>query len=568
MRFTLTRNVVMACSIVALCALVVGCSGSGDDTSADLQRQLDMANDQLAGLQTQVEELMGRGDISPEDLAMLQAQIETLMGRADISPDYLATLQAQTMSMQRQLDEAAKRAMRNRIGDTASWYHTKEGTAWLANQESRSSGSRYASISQSYRAGSLGGFLAWYDVGGNLGIEGGEGLAHTPLQRNPDIWPYRVFRTSILDRNIDGVTASHRPIENHGLGAEWQGLEAIKTYDGGGTLTLRFFTDLEQSDNPGNPYVGHPADDASYPNIILDGVPAVPAEWEGMWVFPDGLRGSLDGVAGTFSCDYGTYGYCGLETGRHHLAPGYTPDVTADPVIFTPDDGSGAEELSAPRPLQVPTANYLSFGNWMFVPEDITDTDAFNFGVFAGGDDPFVLDNIMGLIGTADYAGEASGMYAETLPSGRTIGTFDAKVQLTADFGTVSDYGKIGGKVYEFQLDSGNTPPLTELTLLTQFWRDGTGASNIFPSWADDSEDGLGADVVGGWIESNTRATGTDGRKWIGVWGGKFFGNGAAPGEHPTSVAGTFGATAGDYGEAGRTSDNFTLAGSFGAHMQ
>ena len=67
MMSTLTRNVVMVCSLAVLCAALIGCSSSGDDNSADLQRQLDMekaarmmTEDQLADLQEQVEMLMGR----------------------------------------------------------------------------------------------------------------------------------------------------------------------------------------------------------------------------------------------------------------------------------------------------------------------------------------------------------------------------------------------------------------------------------------------------------------------------------------------------------------------------
>ena len=67
----LTRNVMMICLLIALSMALVGCSGSDDDMSADLQNQLDTANDQLAMLQAQVEELMARADISPQDLAML-----------------------------------------------------------------------------------------------------------------------------------------------------------------------------------------------------------------------------------------------------------------------------------------------------------------------------------------------------------------------------------------------------------------------------------------------------------------------------------------------------------------
>ena len=34
----------------------------------------------------------------------------------------------------------------------------------------------------------------------------------------------------------------------------------MKAYDGGGTLTVRFFTDLEEADNPGAPYPNWDAD--------------------------------------------------------------------------------------------------------------------------------------------------------------------------------------------------------------------------------------------------------------------------------------------------------------------
>ena len=40
---TLTRNIMVVCSVVAICAALVGCSSSGDGRAADLQRQLDMA---------------------------------------------------------------------------------------------------------------------------------------------------------------------------------------------------------------------------------------------------------------------------------------------------------------------------------------------------------------------------------------------------------------------------------------------------------------------------------------------------------------------------------------------
>jgi hypothetical protein len=106
--------------------------------------------------------------------------------------------------------------------------------------------------------------------------------------------------------------------------------------------------------------------------------------------------------------------------------------MTADPVIFTLDDGSGEEVLAHPQIAEVSIVNYLSFGSWLFVPEGVTNLDAFDFAVFAGGDDPFMVDNLERLAGTAGYEGVAAGMYAKT-GDGAMISPFNAKVALTAD---------------------------------------------------------------------------------------------------------------------------------------
>ena len=521
MMSTLTRNVVMVCSLAVLCATLVGCSSSGDDNSADLQRQLDMEK-------------------------------------------------AARMMTEEQLDEAEKAATSERIGNVASWYDTSiaanshlepDETAWHSQSPALESGSRHAVMAQSYKdGGSIYNAAAWNGEDGQIEFHVGIGRMWYPLQHNPSVWPIRFIYTADRNEEEDGVTTSYGPIEDHGL-ESWQGLEATKTYDGG-TLSVRFFTDLEESGNVGAPYLKDDDFSQRYQqrSIFLNdpSVPALPANQDSLYVpVPDdGLAGTLGGTAGRFSCAPDTY--CALTTTRrvatHYPFSGYIPLDGA--VVFTPDAGGESEELapySSSNELLV--ANYLNFGSWLYVPADVTDANAFEFGVFAGGDDPFMLDNLMGLAGTADYAGEASGMYAETLPSGGTVGTFNAKVELTADFGTASDYGNIGGKVYEFELDSGKTPPLTELMLLTESWRDDTGTINIFRS------DVLGPHAPGGWIESNTWAMGTDGREWSGVWGGKFLGNGTTPEEHPSSFAGTFGVR-------DRGTDSFSLAGSFGAHKQ
>ena len=433
----------------------------------------------------------------------------------------------------------------NRVGDTIlirkspDWDSDYELAGWRSEFQANNSGSRHTSMSQSYRAGRAGIVLPWYDEDGNLSIVAAFGLAHRPLQSDPDLWPFQV---------IDSDSHHPNPIDNHGLGVAWQGVEAMKTYEGGGTLTLRLFTDLTQSDNPGDPFTTHPGGDATYPNIVLDDLPAIPAGWDGLWIYAGGLRGSLDSAAGTFSCAAGEAGYCGLEDSRDNLPPGYTPDVGGDPVIFTPDDGSGDVMLAHPQPEEVPTVNYLTLGSWLFVPEDVTNLDAYDFGVFAGGGDPFMVDNLQGLAGTADYAGEAAGTYAD-VPAA-TISPFNAKVELTADFGTPSDFGTIEGRVYEFEIDGRETSPLTELDL-TVSGREG-GTTNIFQSSAG------GSPVRGGWVDGNAFGDDTATTRWRGSWGGKFFGNGHAASDIPSAFAGTFGATDGDH----------TFAGSFGARQQ
>ena len=576
MTATLSRKALLVCSVAVFCAAVIGCSSSDDGKVSELERQLDMGKaaritaeqerDAAKTAQTTAEQERDAAKTAQTTAEQERDAAKTAQTTAEQERDAAKTAQttaeqerdaaktarttaeqerdaaktAQTMAEQTLIDAQTAMAA-DKIRDAS-----RLGiTGYLFTFESAGSGAKHASLSQSYRNGSMGYAAPWYDEAGNLVVAGGTVLPMGPLQRNPDIWPFRGIVAPELDRDADGITTAYGPIEGHGLGG-WQGAELRKTYDGGGALTFRFFTDLRESDNPGNPYIGHPGEDANYPDIVLADVPAIPAGWDSVWaVVPaEGLRGSLDDVAGAFTCASGNYGYCYIEGWRYSLAPGYVSISVADPVIFTPDDGGAAVELPAPQPMQVQTANYLSFGNWLFVPEDVTNVDAVDFGVFAGGDDPFVTNHLQGLTGTADYAGDAAGMYAEAA----TVSTFAAKVALTADFGTGGDFGAIVGRVYDFDIDGDKASPLAELSLGTVSWRGG-GTINIFQSWY------AGGDPVpGGWIEGGTTADGG----WEGRWGGKFFGNGAAATDLPTSFAGTFGAT----------DDDRSFSGSFGAYKQ
>ena len=75
-----------------------------------------------------------------------------------------------------------------------------------------------------------------------------------PLQGDFEVFTFTDLRTPDRNGEITGSTTSYSPLEDHGLESKWQGFEAMKAYDGGGTLTVRFFTDLEEADDPLAPY--------------------------------------------------------------------------------------------------------------------------------------------------------------------------------------------------------------------------------------------------------------------------------------------------------------------------
>ena len=225
----------------------------------------------------------------------------------------------------------------------------------------------------------------------------------------------------------------------------------------------------------------------------------------------------------------------------------------------------------------MPTADYLAFGYWLYVPEDVTDTVNYDFAVFASGGDPFETANLAGLTGTATYEGDAVGMYyVNGLSSSPTTGSFTADVRLEADFGNSSDTGFISGEVNSFVLERDVTSLLPSRVALTsdvvglttnvhdsvsQGFGVTQGSTNIFVThYRGESNPGA---YPGGHLAGQTEAS-VDDVDWNGEWHGAFYGNGSSSTDHPTGVAGIFSTSspnAGDRSDSG-------LTGSFGAHRQ
>ena len=427
-------------------------------------------------------------------------------------------------------------------------------TAWQNTRTSLDSGSSSRVWSQTHETGrSISIAALWGAADGELQFVTTMDVLNTPYRRgNPDIYAGRFVDTA---HDAAGMTVTRAPAGSAAMPG-WRGLHATAAQTGGGALNVRFFTDATDADLRAlrRPFVG---DDENFSGVIaLDNppVPAIPAD-RGYFYIPlpnAGLRGTLDGAAGRFAC---VAAGCGLVAIRHPdagSAQGYYPQTTGGNVVFTPDGGGAATTLEAGASATVPQVDYLSFGHWLYVPEDATAAADYDFGVFAGGDDPFTVANLAALTGRAEYSGEAAGVWA----SGEATVRFTADAALTAEFGDAAAFGKIGGRVNGFALEGGGEPPFAALELASASYRDSSGAANIFATYATGVENNEPA-LPGGWVEGNTSGGAESG--WAGVWGGQFFGNGASASDHPSGFAGTFGAVHADRG---------SVAGSFGTHKR
>jgi len=357
------------------------------------------------------------------------------------------------------------------------------------------------------------------------------------------------------------VTSSARSVSDHSLGSDWQVTELTSAYDGGGNLTILVATDVQQGDMSMDPF--NITDRADY-SIELPTAPARPVNRDTLIAYiPDGesIEGSLDAVAGTFSCANADNGCVFVSNYRQMDFYSIYPDVT-----FT--SRAGVTQDVEPRVFpKVPPADYLAFGYWLHVPEDIMDSDAYDFGVYASGGDAFNVANLRALTGTAIYNGDAVGMYyLNSLSSNPSVGSFDADVQLTADFGSASETGFISGMIDNFQYEGDVASSLPAMVNLTSrpyssyFGRFDVpqDSTNIFDTVYRNR-----STFPGGKTSGVTEAS-VDGVDWNGVWHGAFYGNGGSPTDHPTSVAGVFSTTI--FNDNSQSDSGLT--GSFGAHRQ
>ncbi len=181
--------------------------------------------------------------------------------------------------------------------------------------------------------------------------------------------------------------------------------------------------------------------------------------------------------------------------------------------------------------------DYLAGGIWVHVPNDTTAINDYAFGAFVDGNDPFTQSNLAAVTGTANYEGEATGVYTNTSEDENIF--FDAEASLTADFADGTNLGTIRGTIHDFESEGVVVLGVPVLTL--DMANIGSGDSGFF---------------------TGDTAITFDGDSYTGRWGGQFYSNpatGATGADtQPGSVAGTFG---------GATTDNSkSFIGVFGAY--
>ena len=451
------------------------------------------------------------------------------------------------------------------IDEVTNYYRLEDSiyTAGFWHSDATGGGEYGAAVSQNRRRdGAYAYAVASHDDSGQLQFNVAV-IQSDPLQSaNPFALDGRYINTYQNNTDLDGVTWFRSSISDPEL-ADWHLEELSSSRENGGTLDIYVATDVQASDGAKDPWE---AEQAAEYSIRLPDAPTLEVDKDFMLVWiadGDSIAGSLDDVAGTFSCANAEG--CTFIDNRYRGSY-YT---TAPGITFTPDGGSPQSVIPS-EPVAVPAADYLVFGHWLYVPEDETDADAYDFGVFASGGDAFSVANLMQLTGAATYNGDAAGLYyADGLSSSPDIGTFTADVELMVDFKSSSEYGTVEGGVNNFVFDGNANSSFASLYPavldLTTYTYNGYGvpdqSQNIFDrSWPTNSNP-----ERGGWIHGITLGTANAGEAFEGAWFGKFFGNDDPSSDLPTSIGGTFGAFV-DPGNQQQSERG--LAGSFGAHRQ
>ena len=624
-----TRKLIVTCFVAALAVSAYGCSSSTEDrlraerdeanmaaaeaalavemaeqraTEAEAARMMaeqarmeaDAARAEADRLRTEAEEAARMADedaaaamqrATDAEAAAIAAEQRAFDAEADAAAarESLRLAQEDLMTARAELDAVTMAATMREQANEIDWVANNSrstatemyiGNWWWSRSLYGITGH---TLSQTHKYGETLHAILSHDENGdivyNVSLWENEGS----LQETPLAWARQYIRTDedpqvLQDKGFHSTT---EPVDHPFDPQTWTMTKLSTDYESGGTLTVHIATDLQRSDMATDPF-GKPAEYGH--EIFLNEAPEeLPPSRDYLVVWlNDGetTQGSLDGVAGTFSCDNDMEGGCAFAD--DHVTTSYY--VFNEGVSFTPTGGTQQSVAALPRGTDKAT-DYMTFGYWQNVPQNVSNSDAHGFGVFASGGDPYEPTNLTGLIGTASYSGHAVGMYyTDELSSSPSTGSFTADVALNADFGSGSESGFVSGEIDGFDFGAGSEDVnalFPDSVVLTT-----TAYGSFFGPGGYSGPDGLelpanstnifaGAHLQSGFVYPGGLIQGfaeamVDGDYWGGAWYGTFFGNGASSTEHPTGIGGTFGTYV--WNDNGQSDGG--LAGSFAAQRQ
>ncbi len=279
-------------------------------------------------------------------------------------------------------------------------------------------------------------------------------------------------------------------------------------------------------------------------------IPGMPtnANHPGVAVGPvQGLRGTFDGVPGTFKGDGDTGTVVGVNAAGN---ASWAEAGTDSELTFTPDSNTAT--------VAVRDSSYLNLGYWLTTADDgaikpevaawaSAGLDAYN-GLERGGKD------FQNLIGKATFEGIAVGQYTSRSIDSIEGGAFNADATFDVDFGTDSENGGVTGTLDGFM---SNGEPLGSS------WKVVFAASRVgnAPFDADARAEPDDAAAGSGLVEVDGAAQATVGTMtFIGDWQADFL-DGSRNDDMP-------GAIAGDFRITGGSSRRVYIMGAFGAINQ
>ena len=588
----LTRSLLAACSIVALSAVMYGCTGDGSkndliatqealdqerEAHAATMAELDTANSDLMTANGEVTSLTGELGTANGNVTRLEGELMTAQGEVTRLTGELMTSQGNASDLQTQLTAANDDVTRltGELG-TANGEVTRL-TGELADAETDRDTYKEMVAKAETEAGDderiARAKAIATAIGGNRvtdtrvrDVGGGDAVSQLPFAGDDnDITPgaLGVAATRLADGAVkvtltgpgvdpanlkftggEAMADADNPWTSAMLTRDLGGATARKTDDE--TEDVVVYTDIEAP--TAKPITTEPAWGLAAGHVLINTdnmnighvMPDVVPDPEG----PTDVHGALDTFDGTYRGVPGTYtclgGDCSVDTDKDgkvtvELAAGATLQFEPGVLTATYND---------------PDAGYVYFGWWLNKPDD--NAAAHMVETFAGGNNAAMA--VANVTGAATYMGPAAGKYVtKSYTAGKLtdaqVGHFDATATLTANFGEVAagdvERNSISGSVTDFEQD-GESLGDWEVTLAR-------------PAINPDATEG-NININGSFNGATDAYFGGAASMGAGEWQGQFYGPDAADDTvAPSTAAGTFDAVVGDSGY---------VSGAFGAQKQ